>query len=134
LIGYGWAVNKHAHVSIPLILQIVLGFWGTSFYTTYNTLLVDVFPESPSTAAATASISRCAMAAAGVATLQPLLDAAGRGWYFTALGLWSGGFGAVAVWLIRTKGMQWRSRRIAESRTQGLHDAVTTSVLTTEKR
>jgi multidrug resistance protein len=134
LIGYGWAVNKHAHVSIPLILQIVLGFLGTSFYTTYNTLLVDVFPESPSTAAATASISRCAMAAAGVATLQPLLDAAGRGWYFTALGLWSGGFGAVAVWLIRTKGMQWRSRRIAESRTQGLHDAVTTSVLTTEKR
>lgn len=48
LIGYGWAVTRHAHVSIPLILQFVQGFWGTCFYTTYNTLLVDLFPESPS--------------------------------------------------------------------------------------
>jgi len=112
LVGYGWAVNKHAHVSVALMLQFVQGFWGTCFYTTYNTLLVDVFPESPSTAAAAASITRCAMAAAGVAVLQPLLDAAGRGWYFTLLGLWSGGFGAVALSLIRRKGMQWRTRRM----------------------
>ena len=111
LVGYGWAVSKHAHVSVALILQFVQGFWSTWFYTTYNTLLVDVFPESPSTAAAAASITRCAMAAAGVAVLQPLLDAAGRGWYFTLLGLWSGGFGAVAIWLIRRKGMQWRTGR-----------------------
>jgi multidrug resistance protein len=112
LVGYGWAVSKHTHVSVALILQFVQGFWGTCFYTTYNTLLVDVFPENPSTAAAAASITRCAMAAAGVAVLQPLLDVAGRGWYFTLLGLWSGGFGAVAVWLIRRKGMQWRTGRM----------------------
>ena len=112
LISYGWAVSKHAHVSVALILQFVQGFWGTYIYTTYNSLLVDVFPESPSTAAAAASITRCAMAAVAVAVLQPLLDAAGRGWYFTLLGLWSGVFGAVAVWLIRRKGMQWRTGRM----------------------
>ena len=111
LVSYGWAVSKHVQVSVILILQFIQGFWGTCFYTTYNTLLVDVFPESPSTAAAAASITRCAMAAAGLAVLQPLLDAAGRGWYFTLLGLWSGGFGAVAIWLIRWKGMQWRTGR-----------------------
>ena len=111
LVGYGWAVNQHAHVSVPLALQFVQGFWGTCFYTTYNTLLVDIFPESPSTAAAAASIVRCAMAAAGIAILQPVLDVTGRGWYFTALGLWSGSFGVVAVWLIRRKGMVWRTRR-----------------------
>ena len=104
LVGYGSAVSKHAQVSVALILQFVQGFWGTCFYTPYNTLLVDVFPESPSTAAAAASITRCAMAAAGVAVLQPLLDAVGRGWYFTLLGLWSGGFGAVGLSLIRWKG------------------------------
>ena len=114
LLGYGWAVSRHVHVSVPLILQFVQGFWGTCFYTTYNTLLVDVYPESPSTAAAAASITRCAMAAAGLAILQPLLDAAGRGWYFTLLGLWSGVFGAVTVSLLRRKGMQWRTRRMAE--------------------
>jgi len=83
-------VHYRVHVLVLLILQFMQGFWGTCFYTAYNTLLVDVFPESPSTAAAAASITRCAMAAAGVAVLQPLLDAAGRGWFFTVLGLWSG--------------------------------------------
>ncbi|KAJ9609216.1 hypothetical protein H2200_006988 [Cladophialophora chaetospira] len=112
LIGYGWAVHFHVHVAVLLILQFMQGFWGTCFYTVYNTLLVDVFPESPSTAAAAASITRCAMAATGVAILQPLLDAAGRGWYFTVLGLWSGSLGAVAVWCIKNKGMGWRSMRI----------------------
>lgn len=118
LVGYGWAVSRHAQVSVALILQFIQGFWGTCFYTTYNTLLVDIFPESPSTAAAAASITRCAMAAAGVAVLQPLLDAAGRGWYFTLLGLWSGAFGAVAIWLIRSKGMQWRTGRMKEQSSQ----------------
>lgn len=115
IIGYGWAVSSHAHLSILLILQFIQGFWGTCFYTIFNTLLVDVFPESPSTAAAAASITRCAMAAAGVAILQPLLDAAGRGWYFTVLGLWSGGCGAVAIWAIQTRGMRWRSARMAKA-------------------
>jgi multidrug resistance protein len=115
IIGYGWAVSSHAHLSIPIILQFIQGFWGTCFYTLFNTLLVDVFPESPSTAAAAASITRCAMAAAGVAILQPLLDVAGRGWYFTVLGIWSGGCGAVAVWAIQTHGMQWRRARMAKA-------------------
>lgn len=115
IIGYGWAVSSHAHLSILLILQFIQGLWGTCFYTIFNTLLVDVFPESPSTAAAAASITRCAMAAAGVAILQPLLDVAGHGWYFTVLGLWSGGCSAVAIWAIQTHGMQWRKARMAKA-------------------
>lgn len=112
LVGYGWAVTKHAHLAIVLVLQFVQGSMGCCFYNTYNALLVDVFPESPSTAAAAASIVRCAMAAAGVAILQPLLAALDRGWYFTILGIWSGGCGALAVWVIEQKGMSWRTRRI----------------------
>ncbi|PMD15673.1 hypothetical protein NA56DRAFT_673646 [Hyaloscypha hepaticicola] len=112
LIGYGWAVETHSHVTILLVLRFVQGFWGTCFYTIYNTLLVDLFPESPSTAAAAASITRCVMAAAGVAVLQPLLNALGRGWYFIILGIWSGSFGALAAWFIRRNGMEWRTRRL----------------------
>ncbi|KAI4267625.1 MAG: hypothetical protein L6R38_008174 [Xanthoria sp. 2 TBL-2021] len=111
LVGYGWAVTKHAHLAIVLILQFIQGSMGTCFYNTYNALLVDVFPESPSTAAAAASIVRCAMAAAGIAILQPLLAALGRGWYLTILGIWSGGCGALAVLVIERKGMSWRTRR-----------------------
>jgi MFS family permease len=115
VIGYGWAVSSHVPFSILFILQFMQGFWGTCFYTIFNTLLVDIFPESPSTAAAAASITRCVMAAAGVAVLQPLLDAVGRGWYFTVLGVWSGGCGAVAIWAIQTRGMQWRGARMAKA-------------------
>ncbi|KAK8244641.1 major facilitator superfamily domain-containing protein [Phyllosticta capitalensis] len=111
LVGYGWAVDRRAHCSVALVLQFVAGFWGTSFYTTYNALVVDVFPESPSSAAAAASIVRCAMAAAAVAILQPLIDAAGGGWYFTVLGLWSGLCGILTVFLIQTRGMAWRVGR-----------------------
>ena len=111
LIGYGWAIEERSHVSIPLILQFVQGFLGTCLYTTFSTLLVDVFPASPSTAAAAASVTRCALAASGVAALQPLLDLIGMGWYFTALGLVSMFAGSAAVWTIRTRGMEWRSQR-----------------------
>lgn len=111
IIGYGWAVDRGAPVAVPLVLQFIQGFWGTAFYTTYGALLVDGFPHSPSTAAAATSVTRCAMAAAGVAVLQPLLTTAGRGWYFTTLGLWSGGFGVLAVMLLRWRGMKWRQSR-----------------------
>ncbi|KAI1074361.1 major facilitator superfamily domain-containing protein [Whalleya microplaca] len=111
VISYGWAVQYASHFSIALVLQFMQGFWGTYFYTTYNASLVDSFPQSPSTGAAATSITRCAMAAAGTALLQPLLDVAGRGWYFTALALWSGLFGTAAVILLRMKGMGWRRAR-----------------------
>lgn len=110
--GYGWALHQHAHPAVVLVLQLMQGFWGTFFYTTYSAMLVDSFPQSPSTAAATTSVTRCAMAATGVAILQPLMDAAGRGWYFTALGLWSGIFCAAAIFLLRSRGMKWRRERL----------------------
>ena len=116
LIGYGWSVDRRVHVAVPLVLQFIQGFWGTCFYTAYGTILIDVFPDSPSTASAATSVMRCVMAASGVAVLQPLLDACGRGWYFTILGIWSGSFGLVAVWLIRKKGMAWRKTRLQRSR------------------
>lgn len=115
LIGYGWALDQRSHVSFPLILQFVQGFLGTSIYTISNTLLVDVFPESPSTAAAAASIVRCALAALGVAVVQPLISVWGRGWYFTALSIVTGSAGSVAVWTIRTWGLKWRSERVAKT-------------------
>ena len=112
LVGYGWAVTRHAHLAIVLVLQFIQGSMGCCFYNTYNALLVDVFPESPGTAAAAASIVRCTMAAAGVSISQPLLAALNRGWYFTILGIWSGGCGALAVLVIERKGMAWRTRRM----------------------
>jgi hypothetical protein len=61
-------------------------------------------------------VVRCAMAATALAILQPMLEAAGLGWYFTALGIWSGGFGALAIFVLRRKGMKWRMERSSDVR------------------
>ncbi|MCJ1375014.1 hypothetical protein MMC20_006248 [Loxospora ochrophaea] len=115
LVGYGWAVQAHAHESIPLAIQFVLGVICTSFQQTFNALLVDIFPDSPSTAAASANITRCALSAVAVAVMQPLVDAMGRGWFFTLLGALSGGGGSITVWAIQLWGMEWRGERESKS-------------------
>jgi MFS family permease len=111
LTGYGWALEAHAHVSIPLMLQFVHGFLCTCFLQTFSALLVDIFPTSPGTAAASGNIFRCALSALGVALVQPLAESLGRGWYFTFLSILSGLGSAAAIWIIQTNGMKWRTQR-----------------------
>ena len=115
LAGYGWSAQARAHEAVPLILQYVLAALCTCFQQTFNALLVDIFPASPSTAAASGNITRCALSAVVVAVLQPLVDVMGRGWFFTVLTVLSGGGGLVADWLVKNKGMEWRRKRIDEA-------------------
>ncbi|ORY60277.1 major facilitator superfamily domain-containing protein [Pseudomassariella vexata] len=111
MIPYGWAVEHGAHPAVSLVLQFMQRFWGTYFYKTYSALIADVVPHSPSTAAATTSITRCAMAATGLALLQLLLDVMGRGLFFTILGVWCRGLGAGDIWLLQWREMMWRTER-----------------------
>lgn len=115
LAGYGWSVQARAHEAVPLILQYVLAALCTSFQQTFNALLVDIFPASPSTAAASGNITKCALSAILVAVLQPLVNVMGRGWFFTLLTVLSGGGGLVADWLVKNKRMGWRRERIQKT-------------------
>ena len=101
---------------MPLILQFVLAGLCTCFQQTFNALLVDIFAASPSTAAASSNITRCALSAVAVAVLQPLVDVMGRGWFFTVLAILSGGGGLVINWAINSQGMQWRRLRMSAER------------------
>ena len=115
LAGYGWSVQARTHEAVPLILQYVLAALCTGFQQTFNALLVDIFPASPSTAAASGNITRCALSAVVVAVLQPLVDVMGRGWFFTILTVLSGGGGLAADWMVKNKGMKWRRQRISKT-------------------
>ncbi|RDW56908.1 hypothetical protein BP5796_12975 [Coleophoma crateriformis] len=97
LVGFGWSVHEHAHVSVPLILQFLFSFWSNWLIQASSILLLDIFPETPSIAATAGNMSRCVMAAAGIAVLEPLANSIGNSWFFTLLGLVSGlgGIGAV---------------------------------------
>ncbi|KAL8853981.1 MAG: hypothetical protein Q9221_001104 [Calogaya cf. arnoldii] len=114
VVGYRWALDQHSHVSVALILQFIQGVFESSIYVFSSTLLIDILSDTPSTAAATASITRCALTALGTATVQPLIVVLGRGWYFTSLGLFTGVASLVAIWTIRTWGMRWTIKRVTE--------------------
>ena len=72
-------------MGIALFFQFVQGFLGALIYTLSDTLLVDILPETLGTGVAAASNIQCALAALGTGTVQPLISALGRGWYFTML-------------------------------------------------
>ena len=109
--GYGWAIQYHVHIAVPLILQCVIGFCNIWVNNVYCTLIVDVFPEATSTAATAGSIAKCACGAAAVAALEPLIKATSRGWFFTIVGLLYGVLSLTAVLLLERFGMKWRQGR-----------------------
>ena len=96
----------HAYESVPLFLQFVLAALCTCFQQTFNALLADIIPVSPSTAAASSDITRCTLSAVAVVVLRPLVDLMGLGWFFTLLACLSGGGGLATNWAINTHGMQ----------------------------
>ncbi len=113
VLGYGWVVHSHVHPSVPLIMQFFICAVSTLLSHTASALLVDIFPDTTSSAYASGQIARCALSAASAAVLQPLVDAVGRGWYFAifAFSIGISGLGSVAA--SRSKGMRWRQKKQA---------------------
>ena len=111
LLAYGWVLEYHLHPSISLLLQFFIGGSITIIFNACGTLLVDLHPSCPSTAQASLNIVRCTFAAAGLAALQPLINAVGTGWCFTMIALVSGGMGTACVVLEGIWGESWRRQR-----------------------
>ena len=109
-LAYGWALEKNAHLAVPLVLQFVIGVSFTGSFNVMSTMLVDLYPHSPATATAANNLVRCLMGAAGTAVIIQMIDGMGRGWCFT--------FVAAVVfvtspllWVETTWGPQWREER-----------------------
>ncbi|GAB1314804.1 Itaconate transport protein [Madurella fahalii] len=112
VIGYGWAVWFHVHPAVPIVLQFFACALSTLLSHTASVLLVDIFPDTSSSAYASGQLMRCGLSAASAAVLQPLVDAVGRGWYFTMFSLFLGLTGAASVVISQVKGMDWRRARL----------------------
>lgn len=113
-ISYGWVIQTGIHASVPLIFQFLLGFTITWITNVFSTLLVDVFPASPSTAATAGTLARCGIAAAAVAVLDPFSRATNRAWFFVVMACLSGVLGVGAIVLLERRGMRWRRERRAK--------------------
>lgn len=64
----------------PLDLAITIGLTATGIFNVRSTLLLDMNPSSPVTAAASVSLTRWLVAAGGVAVIEALVSAIGPGW------------------------------------------------------
>ncbi|KAI1248997.1 hypothetical protein MGN70_008604 [Eutypa lata] len=100
--------------SLSTLFIDVYGYQELQAGLALGTLLTDLNPDKPSTAAASANIVRCALAAGALAALQPIIDAVGAGWCFTIFGILCGACGPLLLLEMRM-GHRWRrSRGIAE--------------------
>ncbi|KAL4736005.1 major facilitator superfamily domain-containing protein [Aspergillus similis] len=116
LVPYGFVLERRANLSAPLILQFLNGFATIACTNTLNTLLVDLFPDEPATAAAACNLIRCWLGALGAAVVNYMLGGMGWGWCFVFLGLLLlASFGL--VWAELVYGANWReSRRLRRER------------------
>jgi MFS family permease len=110
MIGFGWTLETRTHLAAPLILTFVMALSMTACYNSMNILLVDLYPQSPSTASAANNLTRCLMGAGGSAIIEPLISAIGKGWSYTLVGL------IVAVlspmlYVVTRWGPTWREER-----------------------
>ncbi|RMZ86350.1 hypothetical protein DV736_g6424, partial [Chaetothyriales sp. CBS 134916] len=64
-IGFGWAIDQHTPLAVPLVMTFLMALWLTAVYNSMNILLIDLYPNSPSTASAANNLTRCFMAAGG---------------------------------------------------------------------
>jgi hypothetical protein len=54
---------------------------------------------------------RCALSAAWVAALHPLVDVIERSWFFILIGVWNGVGSVVGVYVLQSRERMWREER-----------------------
>lgn len=110
-IPYGWVLQQRVHLAAPLVLQFIIGFCFVASLNCLNTLLVDLFPDKPATAASACNFFRCCLGAVGAAVISQMLSGMGWGWCFVFLGLVMA-VGMGLLWVENVYGMGWREKRL----------------------
>ncbi|KAF2264285.1 MFS general substrate transporter [Lojkania enalia] len=89
ILAFGWVMHFRVYLAGPLIFLFFIGFTLTGAFTIMTTLIVDLFPEKPATAAAAGNMSRCWLGAGATAVVVPMIERIGMGWTSTFIaGLW----------------------------------------------
>ncbi|KAJ3487315.1 hypothetical protein NLG97_g6437 [Lecanicillium saksenae] len=107
IVGYGWALQYHTHMAVPLVLQFCIGFTNQINFTSLNALLVDYHTDRPSTIQAANNLFRCELAAGALALLDVMLRRLGSGWCFTVIAVMQG-VAFPSLWVVERYGLGWR--------------------------
>ncbi|UKZ57914.1 hypothetical protein TrVGV298_011775 [Trichoderma virens] len=110
IIGFGWAATFKTHISALLVLTFAMALFLTACYNSMNLLLVDLYPNSPSTASAANNLTRCLMAAGGTAIIEPMIRTMGTGWAYTLIGILIIAL-SPTLYIVTRYGPVWREER-----------------------
>ncbi|KAK0119793.1 hypothetical protein ONS95_011225 [Cadophora gregata] len=108
---YGWVLEKEAILAAPLILQFFMGLCINGAFNILSTLIVDLYPQSPSTATAANNLVRCFVGAGGTAIINIMIIRMGRGWCFTFIALVCIAASPM-LWVEMKWGPKWREERL----------------------
>jgi MFS family permease len=117
VLAYGWVMQAESNLAVPLILQFIMGVCLNGGFQAMSVVLVDMYPQQPSTATAANNLCRCLMGAAGTAIIIQMIDAMGRGWCFTFVAAVVALFSPI-LWILVRWGPKWRDERRARDALQ----------------
>jgi predicted MFS family arabinose efflux permease len=86
VIGWGWTIQMKAHIAVPLILGVMLGWTSIGILNTTMTLNIDILQSRSSGATACTNLVRCSLAAILVSVIDRMTNAWGDGWTYTFWG------------------------------------------------
>ncbi|KAJ5836330.1 Major facilitator superfamily domain general substrate transporter [Penicillium robsamsonii] len=70
-----YGVSLRTHLAVPIILQFIIAYGSTAIFTINSALVIDLYPGASASATAVNNLMRCLIGAAGVAAIQPIIDA-----------------------------------------------------------
>lgn len=70
-----YGVSLRTHLALPIILQYIIAYCATAIFTINSALVIDLYPGASASATAVNNLMRCLIGAAGVAAVQPIIDA-----------------------------------------------------------
>ncbi|KAH7411043.1 major facilitator superfamily domain-containing protein [Cadophora sp. MPI-SDFR-AT-0126] len=108
---YGWVLEREVNLAAPLILQFFMGLCINGSFNILSTLIVDLYPQSPSTATAANNLVRCFVGAGGTAIINIMINRMGRGWCFTFIALVCI-VASPMLWVEMKWGPKWREERM----------------------
>ncbi|KAH7355945.1 major facilitator superfamily domain-containing protein [Pyrenochaeta sp. MPI-SDFR-AT-0127] len=114
IVAWGWVIQAKAHLSIPLILGVFVGWTSMGILNTTMTLNIDILQTRSSGATACTNLARCSLAAVLISIIDRMTTAWGDGWTYT---FW-GGICALLLPLMLLEikmGPKWRMKREREA-------------------
>jgi multidrug resistance protein len=110
LVVYGWTVQRHVHVAVPMIANFLFGIGSMLIFALVNTMLTEFMPKRAASGIALNNFVRNIFSFTGAVVAEPILSAIGNGWFMTILGVWSVVTGCAALWAMGRWSGRWREK------------------------